>query len=94
MGKDGEWKNMTRHQGLKDAKSNLPAGDKYRIQTIKQAGLVKSTGDSGNSAKTTAYQAGKVKNTAAKKPAAAKTTAGKPAAAKPAVKKPAAPKKK
>jgi hypothetical protein len=97
MGKDGSWKNMTRHAGLKDAKSNMPAKNpqNYRIQTLKQAGLSKPAGDMGNSSKTEAYQSGKVKKPAAAKPAAAKPAAAKPAAAKPvAAKKPAAPKKK
>jgi hypothetical protein len=80
MGKNGDWKNMTRHAGLKDAKSSLPAknSQNYRIRTLAQAGLVRKPGDMGNSKKTDDYQSGKVKNTASK-------TVSKPAT-KPAVK--------
>jgi hypothetical protein len=58
----GEWKNMTKHEGLADAKAHMQNyipkknSANYRIKTLAQTGLSKSTGDSGNSPKTKAIQ--------------------------------------
>lgn len=89
LGKDGSWKNMTKHESAKDAKASLPVKnpDNYRVRTIAQASLSRSKGDAGNSSNTKAYQSGATKNTAVKAPVA-KKPAVKPVA-KPTAKAPA-----
>jgi len=87
--KDGDWKNMTKHEGLAEAKAHMEnyipkkKQDSYRIRTIGQAGLTRDV-DKAPAAKKAAP--------VAKKAAPVKKAAPAPKKAAPVAKK-AAPKK-